>query len=99
MFDLTFAPSTLLSFAEYIEQHVGAEERDWTIKIPSDIEKALTLARTCMKRSRELMLEDGGIPYTKGEENNWSARMGNLCNELGSFYQESVEIRIGFQSF
>ncbi len=56
------------------------------IKLPTDIEESLKLALDCMSLSRRLM-EENGIECAAEDVNNWKARMGNVNNELGTFYQ------------
>ena len=36
---------------EHVERHVDPSERDWNIKVPSDIEESLGLALKCIQAS------------------------------------------------
>ena len=37
---------------EHVERHVDPSERDWNIKVPSDIEESLGLALKCIQVCR-----------------------------------------------
>lgn len=64
------------AIANTIEDLVDEYLRDWTIKVPKDLEESLTLAVKCFKASKDVLDQNGD----EESKNNLLARYGNALN-------------------
>ncbi len=78
--------------ADQVEKHVGEAEREALIKMPRDIEEAMLLSRDCLRRGADLLSGGGGggDKTGAGDRVEVLGRLGNVCNELGSFYMNQM---------
>jgi len=72
--------------AEEVERHTTVYDRDWSIKLPKDIEEAMGLAANCYTRAVDLIPIEGETE----EKTSLKKRLANVENELGVFYMNQA---------
>jgi len=74
-----------VGIAKEVERYTTELERDWTIRVPRDIQDAMELATTCYAKALELLGSE-----RSAERDSLVRRLANVENELGVFFMNQA---------
>merc|ERR1719347_1571994 len=74
-----------VGIAREVERYTTELERDWTIRVPRDIQDCMELALTCYAKALELLGTE-----EQAEKTNLTRRLANVENELGVFFMNQA---------